>query len=75
MKESCENCYYWKSLFELSNNPYRGMCRRYPPTIISNGTKGSQFELFPTTLDDAWCGEYLANYLKEQVKRRHRHEK
>ena len=70
VERKCEDCKYWDLLDEhpwepegVKFNPIRkGICRRYPPTVIStlNGLgesiKKSEYVIVFAT---DWCGEYI----------------
>ncbi len=48
--ESCDGCKYWSG---LGNDT--GFCRRYPPTVATEGVEGT---FFPVTSMGLWCGEF-----------------
>lgn len=49
MNERCETCRFW--LGTAGNGA--GYCRRFPPPMAR-----SEFDDFPTTWKDQWCGEW-----------------
>lgn len=52
----CMDCCFW----ERERHELSGLCRRYAPTVRSRSDdpKVKSFDLWPTTSEGDWCGEY-----------------
>ena len=53
--DSCSSCVHWAEDTEPGDERM-GMCRRYPPAVVSDGE--STFSLWPFTEADDRCGEF-----------------
>lgn len=54
----CATCHYWDLLSpdeQIVAECKMGTCHRYPPTVLS---PEDGVDVFPTTYDSDWCGEY-----------------
>ena len=55
----CKKCKYWDEY----NDGKRGFCRRYAPFHIGAEISDEIFEddyaIFPLTLKNDWCGEFV----------------
>jgi hypothetical protein len=50
-KMFCNTCFHWT---KPPSGATAGTCRRYPPTVISQGGGIA----WPRTVEGDWCGEY-----------------
>ena len=67
--KQCQNCYFFRRAFERPNSSYRrsykhyykkqdyGICRRYPPQVVTF-THNSIGSRLPTVDEDSFCGEW-----------------
>lgn len=56
--ETCSTCHYWKEVKTESGEPRRGMCRRYPDTILGVDEDGVTLQVKTVMHAEEWCGEY-----------------
>lgn len=49
----CEYCRF----FDTYNNA-KGLCRRYPPSVVSSEYSVSELTVYPEVTTDDWCGEF-----------------
>lgn len=56
---TCASCILWDIVPEIRRPDGRrvGQCRRHAPTLYT-GADGRQHSSWPTTPEDAWCGEH-----------------
>jgi hypothetical protein len=50
---TCSTCFYWTP----TNLYAEGLCKRHAPIVTTD--RSASFTLWPSTKDDAWCGDYL----------------
>lgn len=57
MKQTCENCAYFK---ETRYGSVEGQCRRHTPVIVQPVCQHTyaQFGQWPLTYNSQWCGEW-----------------
>lgn len=55
----CLNCYYFKKNLELEHLE-RGVCHRYPPTVMQDYSDGYSLFIFPQVEAASFCGEYMS---------------
>jgi len=60
-KEQCGNCRYYHEEKSPAFPQYSGFCRKNPPTINLNETKGITYiMIFPPVRTNDWCGKFKA---------------
>lgn len=58
-QSQCSSCAYWERLpAEREMEDDTGLCRRYPPVVLLDGS--DPFTIWPLTDDVDLCGEFRA---------------
>jgi hypothetical protein len=52
--KNCAACHFFWPTRNADRNVPDGVCRRYPPTVVTGQTVG----VFPAVWDEDWCGEF-----------------
>jgi len=64
--ERCETCKWWERISSAALTLSPGYCHRQPPKFV---IELSEQPIFPSTMQDNFCGEWTRNSKDEEIQR------